>query len=259
MLGANRTRPATMMPSVHILGHTFPAYGLVMILGYLVTLGLLVYQAKLFAIPYSRLFLVTLYAVASAFVCAHLAALLFGEQPITVGSLLALHKGQMFYGYFCGTILGSWLTTLALRVPLLPTLNVCAPAWAAAHAMGRLGCFFAGCCYGKPCSLPWAVTYSDPTSAAPIGVPLHPTQLYEVAAMSLVVIALFVLQRDQRFQPRLVFIYAFGYAVIRFVEDFFRGDVPANILDCLTISQTISLLIVISLLIALLTRHHRTH
>ena len=72
------------------------------------------------------------------------------------------------------------------KMPLLGVLDLCAAPVALGHAIGRLGCFVAGCCYGKPTSLPWGVTFTSPIAArisgTPLDVSLHPTQLYEAAA-----------------------------------------------------------------------------
>ena len=72
-------------------------------------------------------------------------------------------------------------------MPLWTTTDVFAPGIALGHVVGRLGCLMAGCCFGRPTSVPWAITFhSDPAAAAnvgtPLGVPLHPTQLYEAGA-----------------------------------------------------------------------------
>ena len=95
--------------------------------------------------------------------------------------------------------------------------------------MGRLGCFLAGCCYGTACAKPWAVTYSSPVAATyagtPLGVPLHPSPLYEAAA-EIAIFAVCALLWRRRVPPPwlVVFTWAGLYGVARFALEFLRGD-----------------------------------
>jgi phosphatidylglycerol---prolipoprotein diacylglyceryl transferase len=134
-----------------------------------------------------------------------------------------------FYGGFIGGLLASALFFWSHpAVRFWKIADLCAPAIALGQAIGRIGCFMAGDDYGRPASVPWAVTFSDPEAAsvggAPLGVPLHPVQLYE----SVVCLALFLLlvrlgQRKHR-EGDLILAYTGLYAVARFVLEFFRGD-----------------------------------
>ena len=106
-------------------------------------------------------------------------------------------------------------------VPLMDRLAIYAPL---TQAIGRLGCFVAGCCYGTETNISWAVCYSNSNVFAPLGVMLHPTQLYSVALLLLVSVLLY---RAQYFCTRpglLVGLYLMGIAGERFVVDFFRAD-----------------------------------
>jgi len=100
--------------------------------------------------------------------------------------------------------------------------DLLAPPVALGHAMGRLGCLFAGCCYGKPTSLPWGVTFTNPQSLAPLGISLHPTQLYE----SLLEFANFLPLNRLEGKPkgRVALLYGLLYGVERFGLEFLRGD-----------------------------------
>ena len=86
------------------------------------------------------------------------------------------------------------------RLPGLAVMDVFAPAIALGHAIGRVGCFAAGCCWGAVCRLPWAVTFRNPEAhrlvGVPLGIPLHPTQLYEAAAEAIIFV--FLYRRFQR-------------------------------------------------------------
>ena len=105
------------------------------------------------------------------------------------------------------------------------------PSIAFGHALGRLGCFSAGCCYGKPTEEPWSVVFTDPLSLAPLGIPLHPTQIYEF--VFLVLLGVFLLMRLAHLMKSatridgIVFAdYLALYSAGRFCIEFFRNDDP---------------------------------
>jgi phosphatidylglycerol:prolipoprotein diacylglycerol transferase len=100
-------------------------------------------------------------------------------------------------------------------------------------AIGRWGCLGAGCCYGRPASVPWAITFTNPGAALPdrwLGIPLHPTQLYESGADALIASFLYVtilprIEKGDLKRGTLSALYLGLYAVLRFTDEFFRGDV----------------------------------
>ena len=110
-----------------------------------------------------------------------------------------LRSGGVFYG---GLIAASLTCIYQLRkhkLPLWQSGDLFAPGIALGYMVGRLGCLAAGCCYGKPTQVAWAVTFTDPAAAmnvgTPLGVPLHPTQLYESLAGLLILVILLVIER----------------------------------------------------------------
>jgi len=126
-----------------------------------------------------------------------------------------------------------------------------------------LGCFAAGCCYGKATTVPWAVVFTDPAAAAnvgtPLGIPLHPTQLYEAGAELLILGVLLAAERRGRgFPGRTFWAYMFLYAVSRFIIEFFRGDERGMVFGTISTSQFISLLIVPVAVVMLLYLSRRT-
>src|SRR5262249_56008945 len=124
------------------------------------------------------------------------------------------HRGEWLVvgrwggGFDGGLIVGVAVALWYIRkvgLPLWTTCDVFAPGIALGHVVGRLGCLFAGCCYGKPTTRPWGITFTDPFAAAnvgtPLNVPLHPTQLYEAGAELLILIVLLVTERKGRYYP----------------------------------------------------------
>jgi phosphatidylglycerol---prolipoprotein diacylglyceryl transferase len=162
-------------------------------------------------------------------------------------ALAALRVGGVFYGGLLTAIgAGAWYMRRH-RMPLWSTCDACAPGIAVGHVVGRLGCFAAGCCYGRPTAAPWGVTFHDHFAASyvgtPLGVALHPTQLYESAAEAAILLILLASERvGRRVAGRTFWLYLALYAVSRFVIEFFRGDERGAILGFST-SQAISLAI----------------
>ncbi|NJD55219.1 MAG: prolipoprotein diacylglyceryl transferase [Nitrospirae bacterium] len=163
----------------------------------------------------------------------------FSEHPLDM--LKIWEGGLVFYGGVIFAIpVAIWY---ARRNGLLlwQTVDIWAPSIALGHAIGRLGCFCAGCCYGLPTDLPWGVTFSNPETLAVRGVPLHPTQLYESAAELLNFAFLVTLRRRKTFHGQLFWVYVLNYAVIRTVIELFRGDLDRGfILPGISLSQGIS-------------------
>ena len=154
----------------------------------------------------------------SAFAGGHL---LFLATPGRGGGV---RTGSVLFGAILAGALAVVLVARYHRIGIWDTLDAAAPAGCLPPLFGRLGCFTAGCCHGTPTELPWAVTYAHPGSAAPPGVPLHPTQLYAAVALA----ALFLLLQWRR--PRRAFVGEIGllylglYSLVRFGLEFLRGD-----------------------------------
>jgi phosphatidylglycerol:prolipoprotein diacylglycerol transferase len=131
---------------------------------------------------------------------------------------------------------------------------VLAPGVAIGQAIGRLGCFAAGCCYGRAADVPWAVTFHDVYATrqvgTPIDTPLHPTQLYESAATLAIFIFLRWLSGRKRFDGQVTLAYILLYAVARFVIEFYRGDAARGMVlgGWLSTSQFIAILMVLAVL-----------
>jgi phosphatidylglycerol:prolipoprotein diacylglycerol transferase len=151
-----------------------------------------------------------------------------------------------FYGGLAGAFLMIWLYTRSHNMPFLWVMDSCAAGLALGHAIGRLGCFFAGCCYGKPTSLPWGVTFTSEVAArisqTPLHTPLHPTQLYEAGAEFLNFILLASLGRRPGFAGQRTGAYFVLYGLERGVIEFFRGDAGRTMMyhDSVSLMQVVS-------------------
>lgn len=161
--------------------------------------------------------------------------------------------GLVFYGGFIGAAIVVIIYLKIYRLPLGKSSDIAAVAMPLGHFFGRIGCFSAGCCYGKVCQMPWAVTFRNPDSLAPLNIPLHPTQLYESAANLMVFFIMLAIRPYKRFDGQLFLIYIILYGVNRFIIEMFRDDFRgATILGIFSISQIIAVVSAISSIIALI-------
>jgi phosphatidylglycerol---prolipoprotein diacylglyceryl transferase len=151
--------------------------------------------------------------------------------------------GLVFYGAVPSGALAAYLAARGFKLPFLRIVDLSVPAIAAGHALGRIGCFLGGCCFGCEWHGPWATTYTDPMApAAHPSVPRHPVPLYE--ALGLVVLAfVFALAPMKRIgDGRRGLAYVVAYAVLRFSVELLRGDSARGlVLDLVSTSQLVSL------------------
>jgi len=120
-----------------------------------------------------------------------------------------------------------------------------APSVILGQAIGRLACFLNGDAFGIPTALPWAVTFTNPEAMAPLGVPLHPTQLYEMGLNLILFGFLWWWRTRIRFDGQLFLLYAGGYGTIRFIVENFRGD-QLQYAGEISAAQTISVLVLVA-------------
>src|SRR6266540_2479688 len=240
-----------MYPRLLELGPiTVYTYGVLLAAAYLFGLQLARARAKTRGLDANRVLDLGIYIIISALIGAKLLLLItdfrtFTAQPREL--LTLLRSGGVFYG---GLILAVAVALWYIRrvgLPLWTTCDVFAPGIALGHVVGRFGCLFAGCCYGKPTPKAWGITFTDPFAAAnvgtPLGVPLHPTQLYEAGAELLILGTLLWTERKGRpFAGRTFWLYMLLYAISRFIIEFFRGDERGTVFMFST-SQFISILL----------------
>ncbi len=155
-------------------------------------------------------------------------------------------NGFVFYGSLIFAIPTMVWYFRKNKIPALPMLDIMAFLALILHGFGRMGCFLAGCCYGKETDGPIYVTYSHEASVAPTDVHLHPTQLYSVFLLASIFVVLWMFKRYKRFEGQLFFLYIILYAIGRGVIEIFRGDIRRGFIieDWLSHSQFISILMI---------------
>jgi phosphatidylglycerol:prolipoprotein diacylglycerol transferase len=131
-------------------------------------------------------------------------------------------EGLTIYGAVLGAALGIWIYSRIRKISFGYLADVIAPAIILGQAIGRVGCTINGCCYGVPTDLPWAFVYTHPASHGPIGIPVHPTQVYEIIYNLMVFGVLMMLKNRFRPEGSLFLVYLVFYAAWRLGIDFIR-------------------------------------
>jgi phosphatidylglycerol:prolipoprotein diacylglycerol transferase len=229
------------------------SYGVLLAAAYLIGLQLAVVRARRAGVDPAKVMDLGIYLIIAALVGAKLMLILvdfdyFRQQPRELLSLV--RAGGVFYGGLIAAVgVGIWLVR-RYQLNVWATGDLMAPGIALGHVIGRFGCLLAGCCYGRPTDVPWAITFTNPVASAnvgtPLGLPLHPTQLYDAGAELLILAVLLLTERKGKpFAGRTFWLYMGLYAISRFIIEFYRGDVTrGTALGGLPTSQFVSLLII---------------
>src|SRR5262245_15590901 len=240
-----------MHPELFSLGPvTVYTYGVLLAASYLLGLQFAMWRARKWNLDASRILDLGIYIIVAALLGAKLLLLVtdFDQFRASPADLLSLARsGGVFYGGLISAVAVAFWYIHRYRLPFWTTCDAFAPAIALGHVTGRLGCFAAGCCYGKPTNVPWAVVFTDPLAAAnvgtPLGIPLHPTQLYEAGAELLILVVILATERRGRpFPGRTFWFYMILYAITRYIIEIFRGD-PRGVVFGISTSQFISVLL----------------
>jgi phosphatidylglycerol:prolipoprotein diacylglycerol transferase len=231
-------------------------YGVLLAAALLLALLVAARLAKRDGLPSERIYDLGLWTIIGGLIGSKLLMLLTDDN-VQIFSLDFLRSGGVYYGGFLGGFAALVLLVRFYKLPFLKVADCFAPGVALGQAIGRQGCFAAGCDWGKPTMLPWGVHFTE-AGHANTGVPiysadganlyLHPTQLYESITMLVVFGLLVYLHGRKRFDGQILVAYAIIYAVVRFTIEFFRDDPRGDFLGFtmltgLSTSQLISLLV----------------
>ena len=231
------------------------AYGFMLWLGMMAGLYRTIRAARGTKIKAESVVDVVLYGILSGIVCAHLASILL-NLPIYLkdsSGVLGLWqgifspgggvRGLSFHGGLAGAVGAAYIYTRIKRIDFLSMLDLCAPGLAIAYGITRVGCFLNGCCYGIPASLPWAVQFHIDGGFATTA-PSHPTQIYAMAASFAIFGLLTVVERRRRFTGEVFTSYLALYSIYRFLNEFLRKGVTADVAFAgLTQAQIVSLVV----------------
>lgn len=235
---------------------TIYTYGVLVATGVLVGMWYARRQAPRAGVDPEKVWNLGIYTVLAALIVAKIWLVIsawdyYMANPRQIFSLETFQSGGTFYGGIIGAILTIALYTYFQKMPLLPSMDAIGSSVPLGHAIGRLGCFAAGCCYGKPTSVPWGVTFTDPLAArlagTPLGVHMHPTQLYESSVEFLNFLFLLWLGGRQRFAGEIIGTYFILYGAERGIIEFFRGDPGRTMLfnGAVSLMQIVSVLLIL--------------
>src|SRR3982751_4659011 len=234
-----------------IRGFPVYTYGLLLAAAYLLGLQFALVRARARGLDPNRVMDLGIWIIISALVGAKLLLLIVDRSKFpmtTVGMMDLVRSAGVFYGGLIAAVVVALWYLWRHRMPVWTVTDVFAPGIALGHVIGRFGCLFAGCCFGRPTTVPWAITFHNEFAAQNVGttlnVPLHPTQLYEAGAELLILGFLLAFERRGRPYPgRTFWAYMLLYAISRFVIEFYRGD-PRGMVGAFSTSQFVSLLLV---------------
>jgi len=180
----------------------------------------------------------------------------YRDNPSQIFTLDFLRSGGVYYGGFIAAVIASVIVMRYYKLPWWRTSDAFAPGIILGQAIGRLGCFSAGCCWGKPTTAWYGVHFSEKgheITGVPVNVALHPTQLYEAAAALLILAVLLLIHRRRRFDGQVILAYAILYSVARFIVEFWRDDPRGEIIG-LSTSQFIAIILFVGALATFIYR-----
>jgi phosphatidylglycerol---prolipoprotein diacylglyceryl transferase len=241
-----------MHPILFEIGN-FPVYtyGVLLAAAYLLGLQFALVRARARGLDANRVMDLGIWIIISALIGAKLLLLVvdfdtFRNSPREL--LTLMRSGGVFYGGLIAAVAVAIWYMRRHKLPVWSVSDAFAPGIALGHVIGRMGCFFAGCCFGRSTDVPWAVTFTNEYArqnvGTPLNIPLHPTQLYEAGAELLILGFLLLLERRGRpFPGRTFWSYMLVYGITRFIIEFYRGD-ARGMVGALSTSQFVSVLLV---------------
>lgn len=260
------------------LDFTLNTYGLLMALSFIAGFYVMSRQAARDGLDRNRVYDLGLWVLAASLIGSKALMVIteWDDYRHNLGQIFSLdffRSAGVFYGGFIGAVIASVIVMRIYKLPWWRTADAFAPGIAIGQTIGRLGCFSAGCCWGKPTTAAFGVHFSDkghevtgvPTLVEHLSGPerdvwaqklgglmsplhLHPTQLYEAGATLLIFIVLLWLSRRRQFTGQIVLAYALLYAVARFTIEFWRDDPRGELLG-LSTSQFIAAVVFVGALI----------
>lgn len=241
-----------MYPKLIEIGSFYlPTYGVLVALAFLLAIWVTGRLARKAGLNQEHITNLAIYCALAGMLGAKLLMLIFdwklyASDPSQIFSFSTLQAAGVYQGGLLLALLFAFFYMRRMKMPALLVSDVFAPGLALGHFVGRLGCFAAGCCWGVECKRPWGVTFRNPDAheltGVPLGVPLHPTQLYEsFGELCLFAFLYWRFHREHR-PGEIIGWYLVLYSIIRFAVEFWRHHEQALPFGLpLSITQWISL------------------
>ncbi|NPB05671.1 MAG: prolipoprotein diacylglyceryl transferase [Aquificae bacterium] len=212
-----------MFPFLEVFGLKVPAYGIMLLLAALSGFLAAVYFSGREGIPLPKVEALFFWVFLAALVGARLFYVV--EHGIYSDFYKFWEGGLDFFGGFTFATLTLFALINYYRLDFWKTVDAAAASLLLAHSVGRLSCWLAGCCYGRPTDLPIGVVFPE-GSAAPSGIPLYPTQLMEATGNFVGFLVLYAVYRRKPFDGAVASLYLVWYGTERFLLEFLRGTTP---------------------------------
>jgi phosphatidylglycerol:prolipoprotein diacylglycerol transferase len=234
-----------LFPKLFTIGSFYlPTYGVLVALGFLAGLSITVKLARKGNLDPEKVTNLAVYVALAGLIGAKLLMIVFDWPDIQIFSLATLQAAGVFQGGLILALITAFFYIRHNKLQVLAVADAFAPGVAIGHAIGRLGCFAAGCCWGKECHLPWAVTFRNPEAygltGVPLGVPLHPAQLYESATETLLFAFLYWRYGKPHNPGQIIGLYLVISSIARFIIEFERFHEQATAYG-LSITQWIAI------------------
>lgn len=245
-----------MFPALFSIGpFTLHTYGVFVAAGFLTGLVVAVKLGKSEGISPQQTMDMGFFMIAAGILGSRLLYILMNlsyylDRPL---DMVKMWEGGLVFsgGIVCVILVVLWYTRRH-RLSFWKIADIWAPAMAIGQAIGRIGCFMAGCCYGKPTGSDWGVVFTDPRSLAPLNVPLHPTQLYSSGLNLIVFFILILLHRRKEFEGQVFLWLLVLHSTARLFVERFRGDDRGMIFQSgMTVTQLVTLVILMGAILAL--------
>lgn len=209
-----------------------PGYGVMLAIAFSVGLYLTIQRAKVEGLDPEDFLNVSTYVILAALIGSRLFHVFIEHPSYYLSNPLEIPKiwkgGYTFYGGMIPAALVFWWYVKKRHMPMLQSMDISATYLMLGMAIGRLGCFLAGCCHGKVCDfllfpISYVTTHPDSFSR-PLGIPLYATQIWESAGSFSVFLFILWLRKRKKFHGQLVAALFIGYPIVRIFVEIFRGD-----------------------------------
>lgn len=247
------------IPVFHLFGHEYgplsvPSYGLILFVAFITALWVVNRQSRRLGIDPIVMTDLAFYALIGGLVGAKVLLIIvdwraYLHDPHDL--LSVFFSGGVFYGGLLGGLVSGGYYLWRYKLAPWVAIDVLAPAVAIGQAVGRFACLAAGCCYGRPTTVPWAIVYRSEYAARTVGTPLdvhvHPSPIYESLAAAMIFAILIWMLPRKRFHGQVALTYVALYAITRFVLEIYRGDTVRGFVfgGLFSTSQFISLLLLL--------------
>ena len=228
-------------------GFVLHSWGVFVALGFLVGLELSVREARREGLDVRTTRNLFAFAMVAAIVGSRalfifLYTRFFRNHPLEI---LQIWKGGMvFSGGLVAALVAGFIYMRRAKLNAWQVADIVAPGIALGDAIGRIGCLCAGCCYGKPTDLPWAIVFDHPDSLAPQGIPLHPTQIYTSVTSFLTFLALWSFRKRKKWHGQVICLFLILHGAVRMVMESLRDDFRGQALyGLMTTTQLVTILL----------------